>query len=190
MAPFQVWLVSLLGQESPIATFMRTAWGWPMMESLHFMSLSLLVGPIAVFDLRLLGVGSRMPMAAARRLVNWGLAGFALSILTGLTFLLTEPDQYIYNPAFHLKVLFIAIAGANAGLFAILPFGRQLARHRGFAATAGKLPNRAVPVSARVIAAISLTLWVSVIVAGRLITFYRPGDCRPGETPLILTCIP
>ena len=178
MAPFQVWLVSLLGQESPIATFMRTAWGWPIMESLHFMALSLLVGPIAVFDLRLLGVGSRIPMAAARRLVNWGLAGFALSILTGLMFLLTEPDQYIYNPAFHLKVLFIAIAGANAGLFAILPFGRHLP------------PNRAVPVSARVIAAVSLTLWVAVIVAGRLITFYRPGDCRPGETPLILTCIP
>jgi hypothetical protein len=178
MAPFQVWLVSLLGQESPIATFMRTTWGWPMMESLHFMALSLLVGPIAVFDLRLLGVGSRIPMVAARRLVNWGLAGFALSILTGLTFLLTEPDQYIYNPAFHLKVLFIAIAGANAGLFAILPFGRQLPA------------DRPVPMSARVIATVSLTLWVAIIVAGRLITFYRPGDCRPGDAHLILTCIP
>ena len=178
MAPFQVWLVSVLGQESPIATFMRTAWGWPMMESLHFMALALLVGPIAIFDLRLLGIGSRIPMAAARRLVPWGLAGFALSILTGLTFLLTEPDQYIYNPAFHLKVLFMGIAGANAALFAILPFGRQLP------------PNRPVPASARVIAIVSLTLWVAVIVAGRLITFYRPGDCRPGEPHLVLTCIP
>jgi hypothetical protein len=180
VAPFQVWLVSVLGQDSPIATFMRTAWGWPLMESLHFMGLSVLVGAIAFFDLRLLGVGSRIPVAAAQRLVNWGLAGFAVSILTGLTFLLTEPDQYIYNPAFHLKVLFIAIAGANAGLFAVLPFGRQLP----------SVPSPPVPVSARVIASVSLTLWIAIIVAGRLITFYRPGDCRQGDAHLILTCIP
>jgi len=30
-------------------------------------------------------------------------------------------------------------------------------------------------VSARIIAAVSLSMWIGVIVAGRLLTFYRPA---------------
>jgi len=148
------------------------------MESLHFVGLSLLVGAIGIFDLRLLGIGKRIPFAAARRLVPFGLAGFAMSILTGATFLMTEPNQYIYNPAFLLKVLFMAVAGVNAGIFALSPFGRRLE---------GRGP---APRSAQVIAVVSLTLWVAVIASGRLITFYRPAGCPHGEAPLIATCIP
>ena len=81
MEPLQTWLVTLLEQDNPFAPFMRTAWGWPIMESLHFISLSLLIGAIGMFDLRLLGVGRRIPIAAARRLVPWGLGAFAVSAL-------------------------------------------------------------------------------------------------------------
>ena len=179
MEPLQIWLVRLLEREDPIEGFMHSAWGWPIMESLHFVGLSLLVGAIGVFDLRLLGIGARIPFAAARRLVPFGLAGFALSALTGATFLLTEPNQYLYNPAFLLKLLFMAVAGVNAGLFAVSPFGRDL-----------ESSGTRAPRSARLIAAVSLTLWVAVIASGRLITFYRPADCPPGEVRLIATCIP
>ena len=179
MEPLQIWLVQFLGQDNPVAPFMRTAWGWPMMESLHFISLSVLVGAIGIFDLRLLGVGRRIPIAAVRRLVPWGLGGFVGSILTGITFLMTEPNQYIYNPAFLLKVLFMMVAGINAAIFALTPFGRQLPDNGG-----------ATPRSAKVIATISLCLWVATIWSGRLITFYRPGICNPNETRAVATCIP
>jgi hypothetical protein len=33
------------------------------------------------------------------------------------------------------------------------------------------------PLSAKVIGAISLAMWIGVIIAGRLLTFYRPGVC-------------
>ena len=46
------------------------------------------------------------------------------------------------------------------------------------------------PMSAKVIATISLCLWVATIVSGRLITFYRPGICKPDETRFVATCIP
>jgi hypothetical protein len=179
MEPLQIWLVRLLEQDNPVAPIMRTAWGWPIMESLHFVGLSMLVGAIAIFDLRLLGVGRRIPMAAVRRLVPWGLGGFALSILTGITFLMTEANQYIYNSAFLLKMVFVAVAGLNAGIFALTPFGRQLPDNGG-----------ATPRSAKVIATISLCLWVATIVSGRLITFYRPGVCKPDEVRVVATCIP
>jgi hypothetical protein len=179
MEPLQTWLVQLLEQDNPVAPIMRTAWGWPIMESLHFVGLSMLVGAVGIFDLRLLGVGRRIPMAAVRRLVPWGLGGFGLSILTGITFLMTEPNQYIYNPAFLLKVVFMVVAGVNAAIFAVTPFGRLLPDNGG-----------ATPRSAKVIATVSLCLWVATIVSGRLITFYRPGVCDPNETRVVATCLP
>ena len=178
MEPLQTWLVALLEQDNPVASFMRTAWGWPLMESLHFIGLSLLVGAIAVFDLRLLGVGRRIPIGAAQALVPCALSGFGLSVLTGMTFLLTEPNQYIYNPAFLLKVLLLGIAGLNAALFSLSAFGRRVVQMEGPA-----------PPAARLIAGVSLSLWIAIIVCGRLITFYRPGNCR-GAEPFIALCVP
>jgi hypothetical protein len=65
----QVWLVTTIGGETPIAAFMRTAWAWPVVESLHFLGLCLLVGAIGTFDLRLLGLARRVPIAAVHRLI-------------------------------------------------------------------------------------------------------------------------
>jgi len=99
LADFQVWLVHWLAHAAPaIAEFMRSKWGWPMAESIHFLGLSMLVGCIGMFDLRLLGIGKRIPIAALHKLIPLGLTGFAINITSGSLFLLTEPDQYIYNP--------------------------------------------------------------------------------------------
>src|SRR4029434_859942 len=102
----QIWLVGFIVKHSPVAELMRTAWAWPIAESLHFLGLSLLIGMIGAFDLRLLGVGKRIPIAAMHRFIPWGIAGFAINVCTGLLFVLTEPDQYIYNSSFHLKLVF------------------------------------------------------------------------------------
>ena len=42
-------------RHTPQGEFLRTArWGWPIFESLHFLGMSLLLGTVGVFDLRLL----------------------------------------------------------------------------------------------------------------------------------------
>jgi hypothetical protein len=117
MSGFQIWLVSTLKSINPVLRFMTSDWGWPTAESVHFLGLSLLVGTIGLFDLRLLGVAKRIPIAALHKLIPWGLLGYGINVASGLAFLMTEPDQYIYNPAFHFKVLFMAIAGFNASAF-------------------------------------------------------------------------
>ncbi len=159
---------------------MRTAWGWPAAESLHFIGLTLLIGTVGLFDLRLLGLGRRIPIAAMHRLVPWGLLGFGLTVVGGLSFLMTEPDQYVYNPSFHFKMLFMATAGLNALAFYLTCYRRTIG--------AGASPE--VPRTARVIAAISLSMWISVLVAGRLLTFYRPVPCEPAGPGFLATCIP
>ena len=175
----QIWLVTFIDHHSPVATLMRTHWAWPIAESLHFLGLCLLVGAIGSFDLRLLGVARRVPIAAMHRLIPWGILGFAINACTGLLFVLTEPDQYIYNPSFHFKVLALVIAGVNASLFYATSYRRVFGP-----AAALDAPRRA-----KAIALVSLCAWMTVIVCGRMLTFYRPGDCA-GELGLLLTCDP
>lgn len=176
----QVWLVHAIEAHSPVAALMRTAWAWPVAESLHFLGLSLLIGTIGAFDLRLLGVGRRIPIAAMHRLIPWGLAGFATNVCTGLLFVLTEPDQYIYNPSFHFKLLFLAIAGLNASAFYVTSYRR----------VCGSGPTFDAPLRARAIAAISLCAWIAVITCGRLLTFYRPAPCVGHQSTMLLVCQP
>ena len=176
-----MWLVATFARATPIARLMHTAWAWPLAESVHFIGLSLLVGTIFLFDLRLIGFAKRIPIAALHQLVPWGLIGFAMSIGSGSLFLLAEPDQYVYNPAFQFKVLFMGVAGLNASAFYLTSYRLVTAP--------GASPD--APRSARLIAVASITLWISVIIAGRLLTFYRPWPCGP-ENPagVLAQCLP
>jgi hypothetical protein len=179
MAAFQIWLVTTIGGRSAIAAVMRTAWAWPLAESVHFLGLCLLIGGVGMFDLRLLGVARRVPIAAMHRLIPWGIAGFVITAASGVLFVLTEPDQYIYNSSFHWKLLFMAIAGVNAGLFYLTSWRLVFGKKMTFEA----------PTRARVIAAISLSAWIAVIVFGRLITWYRPSPCGD-HVGWLLACAP
>ena len=180
MSGFQIWLVSTLKSINPVLRFMTSDWGWPTAESVHFLGLSLLMGTIGLFDLRLIGVAKRIPIAALHRLIPWGLLGYGINLVSGLAFLMTEPDQYIYNPAFHFKILFMAVAGFNASAFYLIWYRR---------ATGPDAPADA-PRSAQIVAVVSLCMWVGVIVCGRLLTFYRPTTCGPQGPGFLATCNP
>jgi hypothetical protein len=177
---FQIWLIDTIIAHSPVADLMRTHWAWPIAESLHFLGLCLLIGCVGAFDLRLLGVAKRVPIAAVHRFIPWGLLGFAINIVSGSMFLLTEPDQYILNPSFHFKLLFMTIGGLNAATFYLTSYRRVFNANAPLDA----------PRHAKVIAAISLCAWMGVITGGRLLTFYRPGTCVGEQKSLLLTCQP
>jgi hypothetical protein len=153
-----------LGSRAGIHVLMNSAWGWPTIESLHFLGLSMLIGAVGTFDLRMLGVGRGIPIGALHRLIPWGIAGYCLNVATGFLFVTSAPDQYLYNPAFQVKLTFMAIAGLN-----VLVFYRFVFRHVRASQGDARAPN-----AARVAAAVSLVCWVGVIVCGRLITYFRP----------------
>ena len=139
-------------------------WAWPLCESIHFIGLSLLVGTVGFFDLRLLGFARRVPMAAFHRLIPIGVAGFAINAATGFCFLAGTPNQYFFNAAFQVKVGFFLVAGVNVAAFYLTMF-RQV-RNVG--------PGEQAPLFARIIGGVSLGSWIGVMTAGRLLTFYRP----------------
>jgi len=74
------------------------------------------------------------------------------------------PEQYAYNSAFYFKAAFMAIAGLNILAF----YGTSAFRE------VKKLgPGADVPRRIKIIAATSLSMWVGVLICGRLLTFFR-----------------
>lgn len=171
LVEWQVRLEAALDSFTNVAAFMQRQWAWPAAESVHFIGLTLLLGAIAAWDLRLLGLMRAVPVAAFHRLVPFAVLGFAMNAATGTLFLMTFPNQYVYNPAFHLKVLCLILAGANVLVFYLVVFRRLRSVPSG----------QPLPAFARFSGGASLVLWLTVIVCGRMITFFRPRICRPGE---------
>ena len=154
------WLTS-----TPINTLvMDYRWTWPIAESLHFCGLALMVGTVGTFDLRLLGLGKGIPSAALHYSIRFGLAGFVVSAVTGSLFIFGQPDQYFYNNAFKVKVVCLLLLGLNVGAFYALQSRQALALGPGEDASS----------RTKMFAAISLTLLVAIMCAGRMLTFYRP----------------
>lgn len=138
-----------------LAEFVRTSpWAYPSLEVVHLVGLGLVFGSLWLVEVRLLGLGRRVPVGdLAASALPWTLAGFALSLLSGLLLFASRAVEFIGNPAFLAKMGLIALAGVNAALL-----------H-----TRGPLdPSRA---GTRLQAAASLLLWVAVIACGRWIAY-------------------
>src|SRR6185503_3969993 len=96
-------------RRTPMSLFIRVEswWVWPTLESLHFIGMSLLIGTIGAFDLRVLGLARAIPPGALHRLIPWGIGGYLLNLTTGILFFIGNPDQYAFNSAFHFKLGFM-----------------------------------------------------------------------------------
>jgi len=143
---------------------MYSAWGWPIAEIVHFTGLCLLIGTVGAFDLRMIGIVRGLSLDELHKLVPFGVLGFALSAASGFMFVVSSPDQYLYNPAWQVKMALLALAGLNMMLF-YLTTARRLN---------GLGPDDSPPLAARLFAGASLACWIGVIAAGRVITAFRP----------------
>ncbi len=139
-------------------------WIWPVLEDLHFIGLILLVGSLGILNIRILGFLKPLPVAALHRFVPWGIAGFVINIVTGILFFIGMPNFYTNNPDFQLKMVFMVAAGANLLLFYCTS---------AFRSVANVGPGDDAPFSAKLVAASSLFLWISLIVLGRYMPFFE-----------------
>ena len=154
--------VATFAASLPLAQAMRThAWLYPAVETLHIVGFSVLVGAVAMFDLRVLGFGGQLPVKAlARHLLSWSAGSMLLIVPTGLLLFVADPEALLANPVFLLKLGLIAVAGLNALAFHAGPY-------RGADRWPARAPGRAV-----LHALLSLGLWIAVIACGRLLAYY------------------
>jgi len=141
---------------------------YPLVESTHVLSLTLFVGLTVMFDLRLLGWAFRkVPMTEfTGRLLPWAQVGFAVMMITGLLLFYAIPVRNYQNIFFRVKMIMLAFAAFN-----IWYFHNRTERGVGAWDTASRPPR-----AARVAAMVSIFLWFSIVVAGRMIA-YNWFDC-------------
>ncbi len=137
---------------------------FPAIETVHVLALALMIGTVAIVDLRLLNRVFRDEPASliAARLLPLTWIGFALILVSGLLLFVAEAQRLYTNPAFVAKFVLLIVAGLNALILHATLF-RRIADW--------DLAARS-PLSVRVAAAISLASWSAVIVAGRAIAYF------------------
>jgi hypothetical protein len=118
----------------------------------------MVVTAVLLVDLRVLGLLARMEREAFLGLMREIAAGaFTVAVLTGLALFSIRAQEYATNVAFQAKMALLALAGLNLLAFRLLDRHRD--PHDGYASTT------------RALAALSLVVWPSILVAGRFIGF-------------------
>jgi hypothetical protein len=161
MTLWQYWL-GWIENTGIAVTIRESLWLYPTLEILHIIGFVVLVGAAAMFDMRLLGMSTRLPVdATAHHLLRWSRASLLVVVPSGVLLFISDATEMWANPAFRLKLILLAGAGVNACVF-----------HRWSFRTLGEWNHGApTPVRARVAAWISLVLWTGVIASGRLIAY-------------------
>ena len=150
--------------DTPLADTIRSSeLAFPWLESVHVLAIALVLGSIAVADLRLLGIAS-VKRPVTRVLdevlpVTW--VAFAIAAITGTAMFTSNAVEYSQNTAFQLKMLMLVLAGLNMLAFQLLTF-------RGV----GRWDEaRTTPTGARFAGGFSLLAWISIVAFGRWIGF-------------------
>ncbi len=151
-------------QSTSIATAIREgAVLFPWIECVHVLALTIVVGSIAIVDLRLLGLTSRnrsvSQTTAGALPITW--CAFLVAAITGGLLFSSNATTYAHNVYFQVKMALIVLAGVNMGAYHLL-FGRGAHAWHTPALT---------PLRARVVGAASLCLWIAVVACGRWIGF-------------------
>ncbi len=142
----------------------ETIWLWPVLEIIHFIGLSILLGALLVIDLRLLGMFRIYDAAEVKRLVPLVWLGFFINLASGTMFFIGDPMRYAVNIGFQLKMLLILLAGLNVIVYQ-LQVRPQLTGWN----------TLTIPTVAKLVAITSLATWAGVLLLGRLIPYVGTG---------------
>jgi hypothetical protein len=147
------------------AWMLNTPWAWPIAEITHFIGLSILLGSMLLIDIRLAGYWRSMSLSAVHRLLPWAVLGFGINLITGALFFFGDPERYVANIGFKIKMVLVLIAGLNAIYFKL----------KIDADMASWGPDQDSTTQAKAVAFISLLSWFGVLIFGRLIPYIGTG---------------
>ena len=133
---------------------------FPWIESRHVLAITLVVGSIAIVDLRLIGLASldRVAVRLTSDVLPCTWAAFALAVITGSLLFSSNAFNYAHNSYFQAKFVFLLLAGLNMAVF---HFGV------GHAIAYWGASPQTTPLPARIAGAASLLLWIGVVAFGR-----------------------
>jgi hypothetical protein len=140
----------------------ESTWLFPIVETIHVLALTIVVGSVAMMDLRLLGLWGRNRSVSEviASSLPWAWSAFTVAFIAGSMMFSSKATTYYLNLPFRIKMLCLALAAVNMVVFHFFTAKGMAAWDRG-------TPPRA----ARLAAACSLTLWIIIVATGRWIGF-------------------
>lgn len=153
-------LLVSIGDTAMASMLREVSFAYPLVNTAHILSLSVLVGSIIPLDLRILGVIKRGNLTDVTQLMSRLAAiGLTLTLITGIMLFSVQPAHYLNNSAFIIKAIVIFFAILNVLLVHNSPHWKALKNGGN------------VTLTLKVTASVSLILWITVVFAGRWIAF-------------------
>jgi len=154
-------------QSTDFFTALRGSWDvYPAVMSTHLAAIAIFGGLVLVVDLRLLGLALRTrPVADVvnqLRLLKW--IGLLIVATCGVLMFGAKAEEYYYNAFFRTKMTILALIAIHALVFRRSVYARVAEFDRS-----GVIPGRA-----KLAAALSLMLWMGMIICGRGIGYIEP----------------
>jgi len=156
---FSEWLAA-----TSLSTLIQNVqWIIPTVQTIHILAIAIVMSSASMIDLRVLGIISRrQPLAAvAQRFLPWIWWTLIILLLSGSALIIGEPERSLGNPAFILKMSMLFTV-----LLLTVAFQRGLRRDAQYWENS---PGRRI--GGRLIAAVSLGLWIGIVFAGRWIAY-------------------
>src|SRR5579863_6423786 len=174
-----------MGDSSWSTGLHESRYAYDLIESVHVWALCLFFGLAVMFDFRLLNWTMRsVPVSeVARRLLPWTVVGFVVMVISGTLLFSAIPLRSYQNIFFRAKMIMLLLAGLNVWIF-----------HSGVYRRVTRWDvDNVPPKAARVAGALSLVLWVCIVLSGRMIA-YNWFDCdrqpQPAIINLLTSCVP
>jgi len=137
---------------------------YPVVNAGHILGVSLLVGGIVPLDLRLIGFWrTYLVMVFVDVLRITAAVGLALAVICGALLFATAAPDYARSPLFQAKIALVLLGVLNA-----LTLGRVMTRR-----DIRSLPMESpMPLDLRAGGLLSLVVWISVLILGRLLGYF------------------
>jgi hypothetical protein len=162
MLEFAQWI-----QSTGWATYLRSsAYSYPAILASHLTGIAVFAGAILITDLRLLGVVLRNqpvadvvnPLRVPKRI------GFLIVTTCGILLASSKAEEYYYNTFFRVKLALLVLVAVHALVFRGSVYNNAAALDQA----------RRMPGKAKLAAALSLLLWISIACVGRGIGYIEP----------------
>jgi hypothetical protein len=156
-------LIGWIESTRPNQVVQNVFWIIPVVQTIHILSVSIVMASMAMLDLRLMGLGlGRHSIASlAQRFMPWAWGALLLLLLTGTVLIIGEPGRSLGNWVFQLKMSLLLLA-----VMASLILIHRLRRDRGYWERTPKLR-----IASRVLGLLLLMLWVGIVICGRWIAY-------------------
>ncbi len=139
----------------------ESLWGYPISLAAHSVGMAIMVGIVAMVDLRVAGFFPSLSLTSMRTAIKVAWWGFLINVVSGFALYTSQASYFTTHKAFIVKIIAIVLAAINAYILQ-----KMLAKN-----SVNWDAGEAIPTKAKQLAIFSLLLWTIAVIAGRLIAY-------------------